>query len=910
MRARTAYNALLRCYPAAFRYEYGNQMFLMFAEQLREARRSGRGLAPAVLWVRATTDAFLVAPREHLHVILQDLRYAFRVMAASRTFTAVAILSLALGIGANTAIFSLWNGVLHAPLPGVQRPEQLVMLSNPDETGMWTGRWDGRTDGPRAWLTYGEFEQLRDHAGAFSMLMASQSSLITWQVRIDGKSWEEVRGRLVSGGFFQVLGVNAAIGRVFTTADDRTDAPGAVISYTYWQRRFRGRADVLGTTFTLPKTVVTVIGVAPAGFIGETSGQQPDVWLPLRMQPSVLPGHDWLHDTPPDKAMWLHVFGRLKPGVTPAQAENQANAVFQAGLESFYGAIGSPERRREFLDQHLRIWPGARGASPTRHKFSNSLTALLAAVGVLLLIACANLANLLLARGAARKSEIALRLSLGASRERLIRQLVTESLTLAVMGGVAAIGVADVLHSMLVWMLAQSDPHFHLNFALNPLVLTFVLAVTLAAALLFGVLPAWQATRTDAGVSLKEQSRGAIGSLGQMRSGRMLVSLQLALSLPLLVGAGLLARTVYNLQRADLGFPAERLLLVRVDLREEGSDPVRRDSLVRELLGELQRIPGVRAASFSQLGVFSGGNSSTTIEVEGYSPKGDHDRGSDLDVVGPRYFSTLGVPILLGRETLESDRGDSPAVCVINEAFAKRFFDRRSPIGMRVTHVDDANARKSYQVVGLVKNAHTYTETLRSDVEPRYFVPASQPPPSALSPTFLIRTTRESGTVMAAVRKTIQRVDAALPIMSARSIEDQIAPLTAQDRTTAQLVVVFGGVALTLAAIGLYGVLSYGIARRTREIAIRIALGARSGRVISMILRETMALVLGGLVLGGGLAYVSSHLIYSRLYGVAPQDPLTLGLATGLLLVVAFTAAYLPAQRASTLDPMAALRQG
>jgi predicted permease len=487
---------------------------------------------------------------------------------------------------------------------------------------------------------------------------------------------------------------------------------------------------------------------------------------------------------------------------------------------------------------------------------------------------------------------------------------VTESLALAVMGGAAAIAVAYVLHGMLVRMLAQSDPRFHLNFALNPLVLIFVLAVTLAAALLFGVLPAWQATRTDAGVSLKEESRGAIGSFGQVRSGRMLVSLQLALSLPLLVGAGLLARTVYNLQRADLGFPAERLLLVRVDLREAGDDPARRDSLVRDLLGELQQIPDVRAASFSQLGVFSGGNSTSTIEVEGYSPKGDHDRGSDFDVVGPRYFSTLSVPILLGREILESDRGDAPAVCVINEAFAKRFFDRRSPIGMRVTHVDDANGRKSYQVVGLVKNAHTYTETLRGDVEPRYFVAASQSPSSALTPTFLIRTTRGSATVMAAVRKTITRVHAALPIMSARSIEDQIAPLIAQDRTTAQLVVVFGGVALTLAAIGLYGVLSYGIARRTREIAIRIALGARSGRVISMILRETMALVLAGLVLGGGLAYMASRLIYSRLYGVAPQDPLTLALATGLLLVVAFTAAYLPAQRASKLDPMAALRQG
>lgn len=905
MRAKAVYRALLHFYPAAFRQEYGNQMLLMFAEQLRDVRRSSNQFEQAALWLRVTWDTLTVAPKEHWHVIRQDLRYALRTMAATPGFTAVAILSLALGIGANTALFSLWNGVLRSYLPVVHKPEQLVMLSNPDESGMWTGGWNGRTDGPRSWLTYGEFEQLRDNAEVFSALMASQSSLNTWQVRVEGDASEEARGRLVSGEFFQFLGVRPAVGRVFTVADDHVAAPSAVISHNYWQRRFGGRPDVLGKTLTLRNVVLTIIGVAPYGFIGETSGQQPDLWLPLQMQPSVLPGTDRLHDRRPDKVMWLHVFGRLNAGVTMAQAEARANSVFQAGLEWFHGgATGNPGR--EFRHERLRIQSGARGASAKRKEFSQSLTALLAAVGVLLLIACANLANLLLARGTARKPEIALRLSLGASRGRLIRQLVTESLALAAAGGMTAVAVAYFLHEGLVRMLAASDPRFHLSFRLDPLLLTLVAATTVAAALLFGVFPAWQATRTNPGAGLQEQSRGAITSFGQLRSGRFVVGLQLALCLPLLVGAGLLARTVWNLQRADLGFPAERLLLVRVDLREAGDLGARRDNLLRELLEHIQRTPGVRAVSFSQLGVFSGGESSASIEVEGHVPKGDGDRESTLDVVGPRYFSTLGVPVSLGREIQENDHGNAPRVCVVNEAFARRFFDRRNPLGMRITSRYNKQ-QTTYQVVGVAKNART--RSLRDDVEPRFFVAAAQTSSAAQSPTFLIRTMAGDAPVMEAIRRTVQQVSIALPILSAKSIEERIAPLTAQDRTTAQLAVVFGCVALTLAAIGLYGLLAYGIARRAGEIAVRIALGAQRSRVISMILRETAGLVCVGLVFGAGLAFAASRLISSQLYGVASNDPITLALATGLLLLVALCAAYLPARRASRLDPMAALRQ-
>jgi predicted permease len=832
----------------------------------------------------------------------QDLRYAGRCMAASPGFTAVAVLSLALGIGATTAIFSLWNGVLRASLPGVHEPGQLVILSDPDQSGSWTGR----VDGPRSWLTYGEFEHLRDHAGSFSGLMASQSGVSTWQIRFDGEETEEASGRFVSGSFFHVLGVGSVLGRVFTAADEGTETPTAVISHSYWQRRFGGRPDVLGRTVTVGNAALTIIGVTPRGFVGETAGQQPDLWIPLPLQPRVQVDRDRLHDTPPEKSMWLHVFGRLKPGLSLAQADAEANAIFHAGLESFYGPQASEDRRRLLLDQRLQLRPGARGASSKRPEFSQSLTALLAAVAVLLLIACANLANLLLARGAARKPEIALRLSLGASRGRLVRQLVTESLALAAIGGAAAIAVASVLHGALVRMLAESDPRFHMTFSVDPLVLNFVVASTLGAALLFGVLPAWQATGAGMGATLKEQNRGTTGTFGQLRSGRLLVSLQLALSLPLLVGAGLLARTVYNLQRADLGYSAERVLQVRVDLRRGGVEPARRSSLLRELAAQIQAIPGVRAASFSQLGVFSGGESSRTIEVEGFTRTNDADRDSAVDEVGPGYFSTLGVPIRLGRDIVDSDNGDATTVCVINEAFAQRYFDRRNPLGMRIT-TSAEDGGTTYHVVGVARNART--SSLRGDVGPRYYVAALQSPASSTGPTFLIRATTEGAPVLAAVRRTIERVAANVPIVSVTSIEEEMVPLTAQDRTTAQLAIVFGGVALMLAAIGLYGVLSYGVARRTGEIAIRIALGAQPGRVIAMILGETAGVVIVGLAAGAGLAYAASRVIESRLYGVAPQDPLTLTLATGLLLVVALGAAYLPALRASRVDPMAALRQ-
>ena len=587
--ATTIYRALLRGYPAPFRHEYGDQMSLLFAEQLREARRSRVWHKEPAVWLQAAWDLVTVAPREHWHVIEQDLRHAFRTMATKPAFPLVAILSLALGIGANTALFGLWYGVLRASLPGVVDADRLVMLTDPQGSGLWRGAWGGR-DGPRPWVTYEEFEELRDQASAFSTLMASQNSLTSWGIRIDGATAEQTSGRLVSDGYFDVLGVRPALGRVFTARGEAADPAVAVISYSYWQQRFGRSADVLGKTLVIGGVPITVVGVAASGFSGETSGQQPDLWLPLQLQPRLFGGNDWLHVQRPEKVMWLHVFGRLRAGVAAPQAEAQANAIFRGGLESFYNGT-TDERRRDLLDQRLRLYPAPRGASATADQYSSSMTMLLAAVGILLLIACANLANLLLARGAARRGEIAVRMSMGASRSRLVRQLVTESLALAVLGGLAAIVVAIGFHAVFLRMLQQAEPDLVMNFALGLPVLAFTIAVTIVAALIFGGLPAWQMTNADAGAHLASESRGTIASMRESRSGRWLVALQMALSLPLLAGAGLMARTLYNLQHPELGFRAERMLLARVNLNELVRDVPRRDRVLRDLRARLQQIP-------------------------------------------------------------------------------------------------------------------------------------------------------------------------------------------------------------------------------------------------------------------------------------------------------------------------------
>ncbi|MEZ5353864.1 MAG: ABC transporter permease [Bryobacteraceae bacterium] len=902
MRGGALYRVLLYAYPAEFRQEYGREMTEIFALQMGEAR--GNAGRVARLWLAAIKDLGTVAPREHMHMVARDIRYALRMLAGSRGFTAVAILSLGLGIGATTAIFSLWRSIADQALP-VAEPERLVMLTNPNHRGVSIGMQGGE----RGLLTYAEFESLRDESGVFSGLMAAQSSLERYDARVSGRGGvEEVRARLVSGSYFQVLGVTPLLGRVFSPADDRAAgaAPYAVLSYDYWQRRFGGREEAIGATVTIHKAVLTIVGVMPRSFFGETVGERPDLWAPLQMQAGVLPGRDWLHDTTADKVMWLHAFGRLQPGVTMAQAQAKVNVVFQNGLRRLYGAVLSTEASRGFLDQRLVIRPAATGASAIRSRFADPLQILLAAVAMLLLIACANVANLLMARGAARQREMALRLTLGAGRGRLIRQLLTESAVLAAAGGLAGMAIAYVLHRALVFLVSGAVDAFTTPFALDTRMLMFGFAVTAAASMVFGLLPAWLAARVEPGASLHGRGRGATGSAGQMRFGRLLVAAQLALSLPLIVGAGLLARTLHNLQIADLGYSRDGLITARLDAQTGSYAEDRRAAVYLAALDEIRRVPGVRAASFSENGLFTGRNSGDEIEVEGYTRKGDNDRGSSWDQGGPELFTTLGIPILLGRDFNERDNASAPKVCIINEAFAAQFFAGRNPLGMRITAIY-GDSRRVHHVVGVARDARV--TSLRRAVGPKYWVPVTQPLASFGDVTFAMRVTGDRGTAIAGVRRAVERVDANLPLSDVRTLEERLERSTGQDRLMAWLAGAFAAAALILAAIGLYGVLSYGVARRRSEIGIRMALGAQTGQVTRMILRETAVVTAMGLAAGAGLAYAATRLVKSQLYGIAPEDPLTLAAAFGLLGAVALGAGYLPARRAAGLDPVTALRQ-
>jgi predicted permease len=904
MRAADIYRSLLVCYPASFRDEYGHDMVDAFESQLHEAAQRGGWIAATGIWVGTLYDLLFTAPKEHLHVIKQDLRHAIRILAANPGFTVIAVLLLALGIGANAAIFSLVNNVLMSTLP-VQNPQELVILSNPNASGVSIGS----NGGDRSLLTYAEFRAIQERTPrSFVSVMASQSATNEIQARIGGGEPELITYRMVSASYFPTLGVPAMVGRTFLADEDKSEgsSPYVVISHEFWRRRFSSRADIVGQTISLRNAPFTVVGVMPPAFFGETVGTRPDVWLPLTMQATLLPGRDWLHEKPGDleKVMWLHVFGRLRPGVTLDAAQAEANLVFQQVVAAYYdNAALSPQQRQQFLNQHLKSSMAATGASQVRQAFSEPLLVLLVAAGLVLLIACANLGNLLLARTTARHREMAVRLALGASRGRLMRQLITESLCLAILGGLAGLVAAMMMRAGLLYLLSDN---ITLPPAIDLRVLGFVFLLTLAAGLIIGVLPALRITRTDAVAGLKEQGRGVIGSAAWLRVGKAIVIVQLALSLPLLIGAELLLRSLSNLQNIDVGYNRDQLWNVRVDSKAAGYDAARLPIAFEQLLARVREVPGVGRVTYSNNGLFAGGDSADQIIVEGYTPSDGRPPGSRYDQIGPDYFSSLGIPMRAGREITADDRAGGRTVCVINEAFAKYFFAGRNPVGLHITQVY-GNERHMYEVIGVA--ADNRQSGLRAPtVDRRFYVPATQPSADIDAISFLIRPPGDSGGVLANVRRAIERAEPKMVITGTTSVTEAINSRLVQDRLLGRLSVAFGVVALLLAAIGLYGILSYGVARRTNEIGIRKALGAQQSTLMAMVMRETGWLLVIGLIVGIGLAAGGIRLIESRLFGLQATDPIAFTTATVILAIVAALATWLPAYRASRVDPLVALR--
>jgi predicted permease len=836
--------------------------------------------------------------------LAQDLRYALRMLRRSPGFTAVAVLSLALGIGANTAIFSLVDEVLLKTLP-VQRPEELVLfnwLSGPKAMSRGMSGSVGkdpatglRTSTSFSYLT---FERFRDYGETLAEVFAF-APIQQLNVNVDGQA-EIADGQLISGNYYAGLGLRPFQGRTITTADDRAEAgPVAVITYRYWQRRFGLDPAVVGKTVQVNGVPFTIVGITPPGFNGALQvGQSADLSIPIAMEPRLRPGNSnlsqpWL--------WWVRIMGRLKPGITSDQARGNFEAVFQqSALDGWLAGSGQKEARELRDGPALRVGSGGQGLNELRLAYRQPLMILVAVTGLVLLIACVNIANLVLARGAGRHREIAARCALGAGRWRLAQQLLTESLLLAAIGGMLGAVLAYWGKDLLLTLPTWGGGGLKLELKLDPTVLGFTAAVSILTGLLFGLAPALRATQVDLASALKDDARSLAGG-GRSLMARALVVAQVAMSLVLLVGAGLFLRTLSNLESVDAGFNRENLLLFRVDPVLSGYKGAQAAGLYRTMIERIGAVPGVRAVTVSRHPLLSGSSRVDRVTIMGHVPPSE---SSDvyINVVAPNFFDTMEMPILSGRSLSPRDDELAPKVAVINQVMAKVYFGDENPVGRRFDFGPQTEGK--IEIVGVARDAR-YTG-LRAETPPTVYIPLPQDvPPQA---NFAVRTAIEPGGMIASVRQAVREVDSNLPLFDIKTQSEQAEQSIAQERLFAQLTGAFGLLALLLSAIGLYGVLSYSVARRTAEIGIRMALGAERWDVISMIMRSVMILVLLGVALGLGGALAATRMISGMLYGITPTDPWTIVLAVLVLMAVAMLAGFLPARRASRVDPLAALR--
>ena len=827
-----------------------------------------------------------------MHAIWRDVRHVTRGLRRTPLFVIVVVLTLGLGIGANTAIFSLMDQVLLRSLP-VRDPGQLVLLDGP-------GAFMGRTMNAMT-FSYPMFRDFRDRNGVFDGMLGRSPVAMT--VSWKGQA-ERATGELVSGTYFDVLGVQAALGRVFNAADDRT--PGghsvAVISHGYWLRRFGGDPAIIGQPIVVNGHPLTIVGVSAAGFTGIQVGQAVEVMVPMMMKAQMTPTWDDLENR---RSRWLNVMARLKPGVSRDQASAAMDVIYRQINEAEIAEIpnASASFRERFVSKKLQILPGHRGLSDLRNQFSTPLVVLMSMVGVVLLIACANVANLLLARTTARRKEIAVRLALGAGRARIVRQQLVESALLALAGAALGLVLATWTGRLLLAALPGGPAGRSLAAVPDLRVALFALALAAVTAIVFGLAPALQATRAAVTSTLKDEAGSVAGGGRQARVRRGLVVAQVALSMLLLAGAGLFARSLYNLKSVDPGFRVERLTAFSIDPSLSGYEGARLSALYERVQQALSALPDVRAVSMSEVGVLTGNEWAMTVRVQGYTPKEGEDMNPLVDGVAPRYFETLGIPLVAGREFTERDRAGAPRVAIINETMARYFFGSESALGRRIGFGRDGGA--DAEIVGVARDVRS----LQLRNEPMRFVYMPYLQDSSLTQlTFYVRAPGDPTASMAAVRQAVQRIDPNLPIYDMKSMQVQVDESLFVERMVAALSVAFGALASLLAAIGLYGVMSYAVARRTREIGIRMALGAERSRVLWLVLREVALLASVGVLVGGAAALWLTRQVQAQLFGIAPNDPATFGGAVALLGIVAIAAGYMPARRATAIDPMAALR--
>ena len=855
----------------------------------------------------------------------QDLRYGARMLLKQKGITAIAALSLAFGIGANTALFSVVDAMLLKKLP-VREPDRLVLFGSRAPLDFSAGTYKGQYEdvmGERIMTSfpYQSYARFREQPGMLSDVFAFGGVVLN--VNANGQA-AVAAGQAVSGNYYAGLGVQAMIGRTITDEDDKASAsPVAVLSYRYWQRRFSSDAAVVGKQVNLNNIAFTVIGVTPPRFDGTMqAGSTQDVTIPIAWEPQIYVDRERSNMNGAG-LWWLRIMGRLKPGATPEQARAQLEGVFHQSVVEHRAARqkeaqaqrGNPIKALEPKDfPRLTIESGSQGEMNSRRYYAPSLYMLLGVVGLVLLIACANVANLLLARAASRRKEIGVRLALGASRRRLVRQLLTESLMLAGFGGALGILIAlwikDGLLAVSDWGPSALEPR------LDWRVLGFTLALSLLTGIIFGIVPAWRATKVDLAPALKDNSRGSSAASRSLLS-RSLVVAQVALSLLLLVGAGLFLRTLLNLHRVEPGFNTRNLLLFGVRPSLIGYKDENLEQLYQRMFDRIEAVPGVQAVTFSQNALLSEGWNSRVVymraalsaepDAEGrIKPSGE----TYIHQVRENFLEAIGVPLLAGRALKPSDDAKAPKVVVVNQTFANKYFPDENPIGKRFTF--DTKKPDEIEIVGLARDAK-YTRQ-RDEIPPTVYIPWRQSLRGVSSVTFEVRTAGDPKAAVASIRQAVREVDDNLPLIGVKTQVEQTEETLEMERLFAKLLSLFGLLAQQLASIGLYGVMAYSVSQRTNEIGIRMALGANQRDVLKMVLRQGVALTLVGVVLGLACAYALTKYLESKmnlndmLYGVKVSDPLTYGVIAVLLTLVALLACFIPARRATRVDPMVALR--